>query len=70
MQVLAFLQNFLSGSWLDMLVYAIILILVMLATNSPTIRQAIDVINPVRRYKHWKKHQAKAAANVAGGDRK
>ena len=52
-----------------MLVYAIILILVMLATNSPTIRQALDVINPVRRYRHWKKHQAKATAETAGGDR-
>ena len=53
-----------------MLAYAVILILVMLATNNPTIRQVLDVINPFRRYKRWKKHRAKAAANAAGGDRK
>ncbi len=52
-----------------MLVYAIILILVMLATNSPAIRQFIDMINPVRKYKRMKKDKNKQAQGAVGGDR-
>ena len=46
-----------------MLVYAVILILVMLATNSPTVRQILDMVNPVRKIRHMQK-----AKKARGGD--
>ena len=47
-----------------MLVYAVILIVVMLATNSPTVRQILDMVNPVRKIRHMQK-----AKKARGGDR-
>ena len=41
-----------------------ILIVVMLATNSPAIRQILDMINPVRRIRKTVK-----AKKARGGDR-
>ena len=46
-----------------MLVYAVILIVVMLATNSPTVRQILDMVNPVRKIRHMQK-----AKKARGGD--
>ena len=47
-----------------MLVYAVILIVVMLATNSPTIRQILDMISPIRKIRRmW------MAKKARGGDR-